>query len=83
MSKRHPLKDVFLRLKNAAPVLHQELVEQLARDSAKMDHEAIYADPNTVLNAQGRAQAVRWLLECVVECDPPPAPPQQPVPSPR
>lgn len=75
MAGRHPLKDVFLRIKNAAPILHGEIAEQVATESARMDKEAIFADPNSVLAAQGRAQVARWLLDCVVNCDPPPPKP--------
>jgi hypothetical protein len=74
--KRHPLHDVFLRLKNAAPVLHREIEEHLRVEVDKHDKECIYAFPNDVLVAQGRAQWARWMLDCVVKCDPPP--PQTP-----
>lgn len=80
MARRHPLQDIFLRIKNAAPVLHGEIVEQFTAESKKMDSEAIFADPNEVLKAQGRAQVARWLLECAVNCDPPPP---KPTPSPQ
>jgi hypothetical protein len=75
MTKRHPLKDIFLRIKNAAPVLHGELVEQATAERDKLDGELLYATPNDVLAAQGRAQVARWLLDCVVNCDPPPPKP--------
>lgn len=77
---RHPLKDVFLRIKNAAPVLYGELTEQVTDERDKRDKDCIFASPNDVLAAQGRAQHARWLLDCIVNCDPPPP---KPMPSPQ
>lgn len=80
MASRHPLKDIFLRIKNAAPILHGELVEQITAERDARDKDCIFASPNDVLAAQGRAQHARWLLDCAVNCDPPPPSKQAPLP---
>ena len=68
MAQLSPLEVAALRLRNVAPDLFQQFIDQIEKAVEVATIAVTEAPPDQILVCQGRAQAYRYILRVLKEC---------------